>query len=96
MPGDRKTKIVAKRIDLSYPKQPAPLRSLRRLLVVLCGVAAALWGGWAIFGKSGERLYNPGPVDGVHAMIENNCATCHDGGAGGGTEAGGKSGKFVM
>jgi predicted CXXCH cytochrome family protein len=93
MPGDRKTKIVAKRIDLSYPKQPAPMRSLRRLLVVLCGVGAAVWGGWALFGKTGDRLYNPGPVAGVHAMIENDCASCHDGG---GSEGGGKGGKFLM
>src|SRR5258706_6667204 len=82
MPGERKTKIVGKRIDLSYRRQPSPMRTLRRLMVIVCGLAAALWGGWALFARS-ERIYNPGPVPHVHAMFENNCATCHDGGSDG-------------
>lgn len=89
--GERKTKVIGKRIDLSYHKQPSPMRSLRRLTVIVCGLAAALWGGWALFGKSGERFYNPGPVAGVHAMFENDCASCHDGGDNAGSD---KSGKF--
>src|SRR5258706_12952041 len=82
MPGERKTKIVGKRIDLSYRRQPSPMRTLRRLMVIVCGLAAALWGGWALFARS-ERIYNPGPVADVHAMFEDNCATCHDGGSDG-------------
>src|SRR5258706_7815229 len=93
MPGERKTKIVGKRIDLSYHRQPSPMRTLRRLTVILCGLAAALWGGWALFARS-EQIYTPGPVAAVHAMFKNNCATCHDGG-GDGTAAGGSSGKFL-
>jgi predicted CXXCH cytochrome family protein len=91
--GERKTKVIGKRIDLSYHKQPSPMRSLRRLTVILCGLAAALWGGWALVAKNGERAYNPGPVAGVHAMIENNCASCHDGGNG--ATAAGSSSKFL-
>jgi predicted CXXCH cytochrome family protein len=93
MPGERKTKIIGKRIDLSYHRQPSPMRTLRRLMVIVCGLAAALWGGWALFARS-ERIYNPGPVAAVHAMFENNCATCHDGGSDG-AAAGGSSGKFL-
>jgi predicted CXXCH cytochrome family protein len=78
MPGERKTKTVAKRIDLSYIKQPSPLRTLRRTLVIVCTLAAVAWGGWAMLVR-GERLYNPGPVAAVHAMFENNCEACHDG-----------------
>lgn len=90
--GERKTKVIGKRIDLSYHKQPSPMRSLRRLTVIVCGLAAAIWGGWALFGKSGERFYNPGPVAGLHAMFENDCAACHDGGAS--SDGGQSSGKF--
>jgi predicted CXXCH cytochrome family protein len=92
--GERKTKVIGKRIDLSYHKQPSPMRSLRRLTVILCGLAAALWGGWALFARNGERAYNPGPVAGVHAMFEIDCAACHDGGSGNGSEPRG-SGKFL-
>lgn len=87
MPGERKTKTVAKRIDLSYIKQPSPLRTLRRTLVIVCALAAVAWGGWAMLVR-GERLYNPGPVAAVHAMFENNCEACHQG-------AGGKGGSFI-
>ena len=78
MPGERKTKTVAKRIDLSYIKQPSPMRSLRRVLVIACALVAVAWGGWAMLAQ-GERLYNPGPVAASHAMFENNCAACHQG-----------------
>lgn len=87
MPGERTTKAVAKRIDLSYIHQPSPLRTLRRVLVIVCALAAVAWGGWAMLVR-GERLYNPGPVAAVHAMFENNCEACHQG-------AGGKNGSFL-
>jgi len=80
--AERKTKTVAKRIDLTYHRQPSPLRSFRRVLVIVCAVAALAWGGWALIDHR-EGLYNPGPVTASHAMFENNCAACHDGGGGG-------------
>jgi predicted CXXCH cytochrome family protein len=84
MAGERKTKIVGKRIDLSYPNRPAPLRTLRRVLVIVFGLGAALWGGWALWANGGERVYNPGPVTAQHVMFEHDCAACHDGGGGSG------------
>jgi len=87
MPGDRTTKTVAKRIDLSYTKQPSPMRTLRRTLVIVCALVAVAWGGWAMLAQ-GERLYNPGPVAAVHAMFENNCEACHEG-------ANGKNSNFL-
>src|SRR5436305_1623078 len=92
--GERKTKVIGKRIDLSYHRQPSPMRSLRRLTVICCGLAAALWGGWALFGRNGERFYNPGPVAGAHAMFESDCASCHDGGGGSAGDSAQASGKF--
>jgi predicted CXXCH cytochrome family protein len=77
--SERKTKAVAKRIDLSYPTQPSPMRTLRRVLVIVCALAAAAWGGYALVAKS-ERIYNPGPVAAVHASFESDCWRCHDGG----------------
>jgi predicted CXXCH cytochrome family protein len=75
----RHTKAVAQRIDSSYHKRPSPMRALRGALVVLCAFAATLWVARALFGHK-EALYNPGPVTASHAMFENNCGVCHDGG----------------
>jgi predicted CXXCH cytochrome family protein len=77
--SERKTKAVAQRIDLSYISQPSPLRTLRRVLVIVCALAAAAWGGFALIAKS-ERIYNPGAVAAVHASFESECWRCHDGG----------------
>src|SRR4051812_36741990 len=76
----RHTKAVAQRIDSSYHKRPSPLRLLRRGLIVLCVLVAGAWAAHAVFGHK-EALYNPGPVSPVHAIFENNCGTCHDGGS---------------
>ena len=91
--SERKTKAVAQRIDLSYPTQPSPMRTLRRVLVIVCALAAAAWGGYALVAKS-ERIYNPGPVAAVHASFESDCWRCHDGGRPAATAAvaGGASG----
>jgi mono/diheme cytochrome c family protein len=75
----RQTKAVAQRIDSSYHKRPSPLRLLRRVLVVVCVLAAGGWAAHALFGQK-EALYNPGPVSPVHAIFGHNCGTCHDGG----------------
>src|SRR4051812_36699730 len=78
MPEERKTKLVARRIDPRYVTRRAPMRAFRAVVVLLCAVGALAWWGWHL--KAGnERLYNPGPVAPVHAMFENNCGSCHDG-----------------
>lgn len=75
----RHTKAVAQRIDSSYHKRFTPMRLLRRVLVVLCVLIAGAWVVHAVFGHK-EALYNPGPVSPVHAIFENDCGICHDGG----------------
>lgn len=76
----RHTKAVAQRIDSSYHKRFSPIRLFRRVLVVVCVLIAGAWVVHAVFGHK-EALYNPGPVSPVHAIFENNCGTCHDGGS---------------
>src|SRR5207244_806931 len=57
----------------------SPLRTLRRVLVIVCALAAVAWGGFALIARS-ERIYNPGAVAAVHASFESECWRCHDGG----------------
>lgn len=82
MARTRTTKSIAKRIDLSYHKRPHPLRTLRRTLVIACALVASAWAGLMLFARA-DRIYNPGPLTTPHAMFENDCARCHDGGGSG-------------
>ncbi len=73
MPGrNRSTKKLAQRIDLDYFKRLYSIPRWRRLLsIVLTGVGL-LWLGW-----QGLRAYNAGPLAHSHAILTNNCASCH-------------------
>src|SRR5688572_10597338 len=75
----RTGKAVARRIDLSYHKRPHPMRVVRRALIIVALVVTVAWVVIAMAVR-GQRIYNPGPVAPSHAMFENNCAVCHDGG----------------
>jgi hypothetical protein len=79
MPRGKDQKTIAKRIDLHYWRKPHRLRTARRALVLGCLVVAVGWIAYASTRQDGgESLYNPGHVTGGHAMIENNCAACHE------------------
>lgn len=74
----RDTKARAKRIDLSYFRQPHPFRRWMRILSVAAPLAAAAWIA-AMAAGGDERIYNSGPVAARHAMLEKDCGACHAG-----------------
>lgn len=77
MPRGKDQKTISKRIDLHYWKKAHPLRSARKVLVLVCFLAAAGWIAVATFGTKSERMYNPGHVTSAHAAIEHDCGKCH-------------------
>src|SRR5579864_5591351 len=77
MPGrTRTTKKLAQRIDLNYFKKVYSIPRWRRILsaaVTLLGVA---WLGWAaLSGK--QQAFNAGPLAPAHAILSQNCTSCH-------------------
>ena len=70
------TKIRAKRIGLSYFKEPHRFRRWKFILSVAAPVVAGLW--LLVVGVQGnQRVYNAGPVSTAHAMFEKDCRVCH-------------------
>jgi predicted CXXCH cytochrome family protein len=78
------TKIRAKRIALSYFKQPHPFRRWKLILSIALPVVAALWLGMHA-ARDDQRIYNSGPVSTAHTMFEKDCAVCHGPGPTAGT-----------
>src|ERR1700691_6037016 len=72
----RSTKKLAQRIDLNYFKKLYPVPRWRRILSFGLSAVALLWLGWeGLAGK--QRPYNAGPLAYSHALLTNNCASCH-------------------
>src|SRR5687768_4165179 len=70
------TKVRAKRIALSYFKQPHPFRRWRLIVSIAAPVVAALW--LLVNAVQGDqRLYNSGTVSVAHQMFETDCGVCH-------------------
>jgi len=76
VPRARTTKARAQRIDLNYFKRPIPLRRWRFWLCLVLPVASLLWAGWKLAG-SDYRPYSSGQLSSGHAVLTENCATCH-------------------
>src|SRR4029453_12876401 len=70
------TKIRAKRIALSYFKEPHPFRRWKFILSVAAPVVAGLWL-LVVAVQGNQRVYNAGPVSTAHAMFEKDCKVCH-------------------
>ncbi|HEX3358958.1 MAG TPA: hypothetical protein VHS31_18410, partial [Tepidisphaeraceae bacterium] len=89
MPRSRTQKQVARRIDIFYFRKDSAIRNLRRALICICAIVAALWIGiGAMSHGQGKSLldkltltsmHNPGHVAAPHAMFEKQCQTCHVG-----------------
>src|SRR3954466_819074 len=69
-------KSIARRIDVYYWGKAHWLRSFRKISVLVCVVLAAGWMVWA-YATNNQRIYNPGHVTSAHAIIEHDCAKCH-------------------
>jgi len=70
------TKIRAKRIGLTYFKEPHPFRRWKFILSVAAPVVAGLWL-LVVAVQGNQRVYNAGPVSTAHAMFEKDCKVCH-------------------
>ena len=70
------TKIRAKRIGLSYFKEPHWFRRWKFILSVAAPVVAGLWL-LVVAVQGNQRVYNAGPVSTAHAMFEKDCRVCH-------------------
>jgi len=70
------TKIRAKRIGLSYFKEPHPFRRWKFILSVAAPLVAGLWL-LVVAVQGNQRVYNAGPVSTAHAMFEKDCRVCH-------------------
>ena len=66
------TKIRAKRIGLSYFKEPHWFRRWKFILSVAAPVVAGLWL-LVVAVQGNQRVYNAGPVSTAHAMFEKDC-----------------------
>jgi hypothetical protein len=76
MARTRTTKKLAQRIDLNYFKRPTPFKRARLLLGILAPLLAVGWLAWKGFGKD-SRVYSSGRMSGAHAVLEQQCGTCH-------------------
>ncbi|HEY6945076.1 MAG TPA: hypothetical protein VI431_08035 [Candidatus Acidoferrum sp.] len=77
MARTRTTKKLAQRIDLNYFKRPTPLKRAKLWLSLLLLLLAFFW----IAGKSlsrDSRVYSSGRLSRAHAVLEKECAACHD------------------
>ena len=73
----RETKAIASRIDIQYHAQPHWFRWWRRVMVLLALLGTGAWAAYVLAGRN-ERVLNPGRLAVAHAMLDNNCAACHD------------------
>jgi hypothetical protein len=72
----RTTKKLAQRIDLNYFKRPTTFKRVKLWSSVLLPVIALAWiGGRSFSGDS--RIYSSGRMSSAHAVLEQQCATCH-------------------
>ena len=77
MARTRTTKKLAQRIDLNYFKRPTPLKRAKFWLSVSLPALALAWIAWR--GFSGDhRVYSDGRLSEPHAILEKECALCHD------------------
>ena len=76
MPRTRTTKKLAQRIDLEYFKRAGPLRRWRFLLSVALVALAILWVAWYAI-RADRRVYSAGTLAPSHAVLTNQCASCH-------------------
>jgi hypothetical protein len=69
------TKSLANQIDGSYVRHRGTIRNARTGMTIAGVVVALAWLGYR--GYPDPRVYNPGPVSSAHAMLEHDCAKCH-------------------
>src|SRR4029077_10929374 len=72
----RTTKRLAQRIDLNYFKRPTPLKRAKLWLSLLLPLLALVWIAERTIFKD-SRVYSSGRLSEPHAILENECATCH-------------------
>ena len=72
----RTTKKLAQRIDLNYFKRAYPIPRWRSILSIAAAGLGVAWLGWA--GLTGKQsAFNAGPLAQGHAILTNNCSSCH-------------------
>lgn len=72
----RTTKRLAQRIDLNYFKHKHRFREIRFLLSAFIPIAALLWlVGYGV--AHNNKLYSAGPMSHAHAVLTQNCSSCH-------------------
>jgi hypothetical protein len=77
MARTRTTKKLAQRIDLNYFKRPTPLKRAKFWLSLFLPLLALIWISWR--GFSGDHsVYSSGRMSRAHAVLEKECAACHD------------------
>ena len=74
--GERTTKKLAQRIDLTYFKRPHPFRTWRFWLSVAAPVLAIMWIAWYALAGS-NRVYSGGKMSSAHAVLTAKCDACH-------------------
>jgi cytochrome c5 len=77
VPRARTTKARAQRIDLNYYKRPIPLRRWRFWLCAILPAVSFVWIGWKLVGRD-WRPYSSGQLSSGHALLTEDCATCHE------------------
>jgi hypothetical protein len=76
MARTRTTKKLAQRIDLNYFKRPTPLKRAKLWLSLLLPLLAIFWISWHAAHRD-ARVYSSGRMSEPHAILENECASCH-------------------
>jgi len=72
----RNTKKLAQRIDRGYLKRDFWLPRWKRLLSIGVTALGVVWLGWqTLAGK--QEAFNAGPLSHGHAVLANECSTCH-------------------
>jgi hypothetical protein len=78
----RTTKKLAQRVDLNYFKRPTAFKRARLWLSLLVPLLAVGWIVWRGFTRD-SRVYSSGRMSEAHAVLEQQCASCHVAKAGG-------------
>jgi hypothetical protein len=73
----RTTKKLAQRIDLNYFKRPTPLKRAKFWLSVAATAMALIWISWHGLARD-SRVYSSGRMSEAHAVLEAECAACHE------------------
>jgi hypothetical protein len=73
----RTTKKLAQRIDLNYFKRPTPFKRAKLWFCVLVPLAAVAWIAWHWYAGD-PRVYSSGRMSAAHAVLETQCAACHE------------------